>query len=59
MVDLWTVGSIVMAVASGGFGIAKGFHDKKVARQQQKDDITKAVADYMANQNQMLSKKND
>ena len=56
---MFAIGGLALTALGAGLNFFKGRYEDRVADEKQTEKITKAVADYMANQNQMLSKKND
>lgn len=56
---MFAIGGLALTALGAGLNFFKGRYDEQVADEKQTEKITKAVADYMANQNQMPSKKND
>ena len=58
-IDGWGIGGAILGIGTAIFGIAKGFHDKKVSDQRQSEEISKAVSKYMTENNPALAEKNE
>lgn len=58
-IDGWGTAGAILGIGTAIFGIAKGFHDKKVSEQKQADEISKAVEKYMINNNPVVKETNE
>ena len=56
---MFAIGGLALTGLGAALNFFKGRYDDKVADEKQTEKITKAVADYMQNNNQMLNEKND